>query len=244
MEGLESEYWIAKLSLRWSFHKLNRICKWDLRNCEEFLLLRAWEYPYEHVEDVQNCFEMMERDTNSFYHEIMDFHDICFLNALIHLFIKNDAWETRKYLIFALENVNKHHGFSGINDTFESIRKVKQSVYLWHLSFIYFFMGNFTVGKRIFEKYERVSENLGIIAKKIHVCELFFSQMKELCETSRHKRPICGYGKCKKSKLAWKFRKCRGCGVFLYCSRKCQKRHWKLENHRKECFVLNELGSC
>ena len=45
----------------------------------------------------------------------------------------------------------------------------------------------------------------------------------------------CGHAR----RLQEKFRACSRCNVTRYCSKECQKKHWK-EGHKKECVAKEE----
>ena len=46
----------------------------------------------------------------------------------------------------------------------------------------------------------------------------------------------CGKPKSKYQKL----RKCSGCHAVQYCNTECQKKHWKIGGHKKECKKLKQ----
>ena len=46
----------------------------------------------------------------------------------------------------------------------------------------------------------------------------------------------CGKPKSKYQKL----RKCSGCHAVQYCNTECQKKHWKIGGHKKECKRLKQ----
>ncbi|ESK95437.1 mynd finger family protein [Moniliophthora roreri MCA 2997] len=52
--------------------------------------------------------------------------------------------------------------------------------------------------------------------------------------------PVCGFTNCPRTSeinIQQDFRRCFGCGSTVYCSRICQKRHWK-SGHRGECKTM------
>jgi TPR repeat protein len=54
--------------------------------------------------------------------------------------------------------------------------------------------------------------------------------------TSSSHCSACGKPKSKNQKL----RKCSGCYAVKYCSTECQKKHWKIGGHKKECKELKK----
>jgi hypothetical protein len=54
--------------------------------------------------------------------------------------------------------------------------------------------------------------------------------------TSLSRCSACGKAKSKYQKL----RKCSGCHAVQYCNPECQKKHWKIGGHKKECKKLKQ----
>ena len=54
--------------------------------------------------------------------------------------------------------------------------------------------------------------------------------------TSSSHCSACGKPKSKYQKL----RKCSGCHAVQYCNTECQKKHWKIGGHKKECKKLKQ----
>ena len=54
--------------------------------------------------------------------------------------------------------------------------------------------------------------------------------------TSSSRCSACGKPKSKYQKL----RKCSGCHAVQYCNTECQKKHWKIGGHKKECKKLKQ----
>ena len=54
--------------------------------------------------------------------------------------------------------------------------------------------------------------------------------------TSSSRCSACGKPKSKYQKL----RKCSGCHAVQYCNTECQKKHWKIGGHKKECKRLKQ----
>ena len=71
-------------------------------------------------------------------------------------------------------------------------------------------------------------------------CREYYLSDKYGIETS-------GLGEWEKSKIRWKNREskkkwyiCKGCKTTYYCSRRCQKKSWIGDNHRKHCQKLQK----
>jgi TPR repeat protein len=54
--------------------------------------------------------------------------------------------------------------------------------------------------------------------------------------TSSSRCSACGKPKSKYQKL----RKCSGCHAVQYCNTECQKKHWKIGGHKKDCKKLKQ----
>jgi len=61
-------------------------------------------------------------------------------------------------------------------------------------------------------------------------------------EILRMKNKVCNSVCCQKCKLPESdtlFKKCEHCRLAYFCSRKCQKKHWK--QHKKLCCPVSEM---
>ena len=52
--------------------------------------------------------------------------------------------------------------------------------------------------------------------------------------------PICRKKKSQLKRKSKKFYKCKDCKIVTFCSRKCQKIHWKRCNHKQQCKKLQK----
>ncbi|KAF7288142.1 hypothetical protein HMN09_01423400 [Mycena chlorophos] len=60
--------------------------------------------------------------------------------------------------------------------------------------------------------------------------------------STRSRLRACAEGTCQKILPPSSLKSCGGCGITLYCSGACQKRHWRAV-HRRTCVALHEINS-
>ena len=58
---------------------------------------------------------------------------------------------------------------------------------------------------------------------------------------ARGSRRWCAYSQCHAVDLHADLDMCSVCAQFGYCSRKCQRKHWKEEGHKDACVAVSAL---
>ena len=95
-------------------------------------------------------------------------------------------------------------------------------------------------GKGVEQSYEKTVEYYTMAAEQGQEDAIKLLKTSEKIErtttTSSSHCSACGKPKSKNQKL----RKCSGCYAVKYCSTECQKKHWKIGGHKKECKELKK----
>ena len=86
---------------------------------------------------------------------------------------------------------------------------------------------------KILEEMEAEHEEIRFeeLEAEIRLEEILFKKYK-ICEK-------CGKNKFSHPEI--KFKKCSGCISVNYCSKECQKEHWK--RHKEDCLIYQENGT-
>lgn len=105
-------------------------------------------------------------------------------------------------------------------------RKVCEAYY--HLAMLEILEGNLGTARRRFDS------GMSAEARRLSCFEDKPSYYRRLVHTQVQRFYACGNGECPKLGLE----KCSGCKAIRYCSRKCQKTHWK--HHKSDCHKVKD----
>jgi len=149
-----------------------------------------------------------------------------FLALAIFLRMKGEVTEALEYLTKYQSFLSQNYGsfYGGLGNVFQ----MKMEIYIQ--------IGDKVMAKKCFKQWKKFYPNDPDIEDFEYLIKTTPPSISKTAAAAEVKtRSKCAYFKCQKveSKLR-EFKACAKCKVAFYCSRKCQKRHWK-NGHQESC---------